>query len=119
MRRKPGTLLPIECSILEAAAHLQEQGIEEFHGFQIAKEVRDLRGARFLTGYGTLYRALGRLQQRGLLQSRWEEQLPTYENRPRRRYYRLVGEKATAPSNPVPMSAPEIRKVWDLGVSRA
>ena len=119
MRRKPGTLLPIECSILEAAAHLQRQGVEEFHGFQIAKEIKDQKGARLLTGYGTLYRALGRLQQRGILQSRWEDQLTTDENRPRRRYYRLVSEKATAPSNTVPVSAPEICKVWHLGVSRA
>ena len=119
MQRKPGVLLPIEQSIIEAATHLQRQGVEEFHGFQLAKEIKDQKGARFLTGYGTLYRALGRLQQRGILQSRWEDQLPTDENRPRRRYYRLVSEKATAPSNPVPVSAPEICKVWDLGVSDA
>jgi hypothetical protein len=116
MRRKPGTLLPIECSILEAAADLKKQGVEEFHGFQIAKAIRDLKGARLLTGYGTLYRALGRLQQRGILQSRWEESLPADENRPRRRYYRLIGEvEAIVPSNSVPASAP---KTWGLGVSR-
>jgi len=120
MRRKPGTLLPIERSIIEAAAQLRQKGAEEFHGFDIAKKIKDQEGARLLTGYGTLYRALARLQQRGILQSRWEEPLPTDENRPRRRYYRLVGEvEATVPSNPVPVTAPKVHNNWRLGVSRA
>ena len=119
MRRKAGTLIPIEHSILEAAIRLQKQGFSEFHGFQIAKEIKDQREARFLTGYGTLYRALGRLQKRGFLESRWEELLPTDENRPRRRYYRLVGEKIMVPSNDFPVSKPEFRRDWNLGVSQA
>ncbi len=122
MRRKAGKLIPIERSILEAAIRLQKQGFSEFHGFKIAKEFKDQRDARFLTGYGTLYRALGRLQKQGILESRWEELLPTDENRPRRRYYWLVGEKATEAlslSNPIPDGGPEISKSWNLGVSRA
>jgi hypothetical protein len=117
MRRKPGDLLPIERSIINAASQLRQEGAEEFHGFQIAKKVKDQEGARLLTAYGTLYRALGRLQQRGILQSRWET-LPTDENRPRRRYYRLIGEvEATVPSNPVPVSVPKVCKIWGVGVS--
>jgi len=120
MKRKSGTLLPIECSIIEVATHLQQQGVVEFHGFQIAKEMKDEEGAHLLTGYGTLYRALARLQQRGILQSRWEDQLPTDENRPRRRYYHLTGEaKATACLNPDPERAPKVFKILGLGVSRA
>jgi len=90
MRKKQGVLLPIELSILEAARQLRIQGVEEFHGFQIAKEIKGQKGSRFLTGYGTLYRALGRLQQQGFLTSRWEELLPTEQHRPRRRYYKLI-----------------------------
>lgn len=120
MRRKAGALIPIERSIILVACQLREEGVEEFHGFQIAKKIKDHEGARLLTGYGTLYRALGRLQQRGILQSRWEESLPTDENRPRRRYYRLIGEvEATVPSNPVPVSKPKLCKIGGLGVSRA
>ena len=63
MRRKDGQLIPIEQSILVAAARLRGQGVEEFHGFWIAKEMGDREGARLLTGHGTLYRALGRLEQ--------------------------------------------------------
>jgi len=119
MRRKPGTLLPIECSIIEAAANLQRQGVGEFHGFQIAKEIKDQKGARLLTGYGTLYRALARLQQRGILQSRWEEPLPSEENRPRRRYYTLIGEtEAPVVSNPAPTRAHMACKLLGRGVAQ-
>lgn len=122
MRRKEGTLIPIERSIIEAAVRLHKRGTLEFHGFQIAKEIKDQKGARQLTGYGTLYKALGRLQKQGILKNRWEETLPTDENRPRRRYYRLVGEKAAEAlnlSNPIPDVVPEFCKAWDLGVSQA
>ncbi len=90
MRRKPDTLIPIEKSIIKAVEALQEQGIQEFHGFQISKVIEDKEGAHRLTGLGTLYRALSRLEKMGKLQSRWEEQVPANEHRPRRRYYRMV-----------------------------
>ena len=119
MRRKPGDLIPIERSIIQAACQLRQEGIEEFHGVQIAMKIKDQKEARLLTGYGTLYRALGRLQQWGILQSRWEELLPTDGNRPRHRYYQLTGEvEATVPSNPDPISTPKVCKIWGLGVSR-
>jgi PadR family transcriptional regulator PadR len=120
MRRKAGDLIPIERSIIQAACQLLQEGVKEFHGFDIAKKIKDHEGARLLTGYGTLYRALGRLQQRGILQSRWEEPLPTNENRPRRRYYRLIGEVETAVlSNPDIVNTPKVCEIWGLGVSRA
>ena len=37
MRRKQGTLLPIEQAILAAGIKLQASGTPEFHGFRIAK----------------------------------------------------------------------------------
>ncbi|MBA7622292.1 hypothetical protein ES703_29667 [subsurface metagenome] len=120
MRRKAGDLIPIERSILQAACQLRQEGMEEFHGFQIAKRIKDQKGARLLTAYGTLYRALSRLQQRGILQSRWEESLSTDETRPRRRYYQLVGEvEAAAPSSPVHVRASKDYKIWGLEVSQA
>ena len=92
MKRKPGTLLPIEESILAAALHLRQQGVEEFHGFGIAKEIQRETKSRFLTGHGTLYRALGRLEKIGLLSSRWEDPLvAAQEARPRRKFYCLTG----------------------------
>jgi len=92
MRRKKGALTPIESSILNAAAHLYPQG-GEFHGFQIAKAIEDKEGARRLTGLGTLYYALDRLQEQGYLSRRWEDPaIAARENRPRRRLYQVTGK---------------------------
>jgi PadR family transcriptional regulator PadR len=69
MRRKPGTLLPIEVSVLEVGLDLLGRGVEEFHGFLIAKEMKEKDGARMLTAHETLYKALSRMQEAGLLDS--------------------------------------------------
>jgi PadR family transcriptional regulator PadR len=97
MRRKEGALVPLELLILEAAIDLARRGTPEAHGFLLARELRDQQGARRLTAYGTLYKALERLEQRGFLGSRWEDPMvAAEEGRPRRRFYRVtvVGEKA-------------------------
>lgn len=99
MRRKPGALLPIEESILAAGLDLRSGENSEFHGFVIAKEMQEVGEAQQLTAYGTLYKALGRMDAAGLLESRWEEpELALAEGRPRRRLYRVtgVGERALA-----------------------
>jgi DNA-binding PadR family transcriptional regulator len=97
MRRKTGALIPIEVSILEAAAELRTAGQAEVHGYELAKVVRDLRHARRLTAYGTLYKALTRLERDGLLASRWEDPaVAADEGRPRRRFYRMTLEGEAA-----------------------
>ncbi len=97
MRRKAGTLLPLERSILVVAVMLRADSVEEFHGYQIAKHLADVADRRLLTAYGTLYRALGRLEAMGLLKSRWEDpQAAVDENRPGRRLYVLTAEGAGA-----------------------
>jgi DNA-binding PadR family transcriptional regulator len=53
--------------------------------------MRDQSGSRSLTSHGTLYKALGRLEELGLLTSRWED-AAAVEGRPRRRLYALTGE---------------------------
>ncbi len=46
---------------------------------------------------GTVYPGLGRLEKRGLVRSRWEDhEVAEEEARPRRRYYELTAEGATA-----------------------
>lgn len=92
-RRKPGALLPLETEILEAALALRRSGHATFHGFGLAQAMREQRGSRALTGHGTLYKALGRLEDFGLLASRWEDPAAA-EGRPRRRLYELTGEGA-------------------------
>ena len=99
MRRKAGFLIPIEVAILEAAVELREAGQSEVHGYELAKVVQDIREASRLTAYGTLYKALGRLEREGFLASRWEDpSVAATESRPRRRFYRLTleGEGALA-----------------------
>ena len=76
---------------------LRRRGATEFHGYEIAKRLADAADARLLTAYGTLYRALGRLEKMGLLESRWEDPaISARENRPGRRLYTLTASGATA-----------------------
>lgn len=81
-----------------SAAALRRQGHGEFHGYEIAKRLAVDAERRLLTAYGTLYRALARLEKMGMLQSRWEDPaIPARENRPGRRLYTLtaLGEVAS------------------------
>jgi PadR family transcriptional regulator, regulatory protein PadR len=91
-RRKPGTLVPLENEILEAVLSLRRSGQVAFHGFGLAQAMREQTGSRSLTAHGTLYKALGRLEEFGLLTSHWEDAAATPEGRPRRRLYELTGE---------------------------
>jgi len=92
-RRTPGTLLPFETDILDAALALRRAGRATFHGFGLAHAMRERSGSRSLTAHGTLYKALGRLEDFGSLTSRWEDP-ESAEGRPRRRLYELTGDGA-------------------------
>src|SRR5882724_8545396 len=71
------------------------------HGYAIIEEIKLLSGGAFDLPEGTIYPALHRLQQAGLLTSRWV----TAESGRRRRVYALTrrGDRAFA----------ERRKVWE------
>jgi DNA-binding PadR family transcriptional regulator len=87
VRRKPGQLLPLERAICSEARDLGD----EFHGYQMAKRLQEIADSRMLIAHGTLYRALSRLEEMGLLKSRWEDpRIPARENRPGRRLYSLT-----------------------------
>ena len=94
-RRKAGTLVPLETEILDVALSLMRGGHTTFHGFGLAQTMREKSGARSLTAHGTLYKALARLEEFGLLASRWDDAAPP-EGRPRRRLYELTGAGAHA-----------------------
>jgi PadR family transcriptional regulator, regulatory protein PadR len=93
-RRKPGTLLPLEVEILDLAMKLSRSGHDTFHGFGLANAMREQNGSRSLTAHGTLYKALARLEELGLLTSRWESE--AVSGRPRRRLYALTNQGAQA-----------------------
>jgi PadR family transcriptional regulator PadR len=100
MRRKPGELLPLEIAICRAARDITRRRSKEFHGYEIAKHLSDAGDSRLLVAYGTLYRALGRLEDMGYVESRWEDpQISADENRPRRRMYTLTALGATVLSD--------------------
>lgn len=97
VRRKPGTLLPLELALLEAGLELARRGENEFHGFAIAKRIQEIDSAKRLTAHGTLYKALAQMEKSGLLRSRWEDpSAAADERRPRRRLYEVTAEGARA-----------------------
>jgi len=112
MKRKPGTLLPLEMTILETALDLRGCGEEEFHGFALAKEIAAHSEARTLTAHGTLYKALARMETAGLLVSRWEDpSVAADERRPRRRLYHVTGLGSQALSTA--STTPSSSRVYD------
>jgi DNA-binding PadR family transcriptional regulator len=109
MRRKTGSLVPLEVAILDALIELRRNGTPEAHGFLIASELRSIGDDRRLTAYGTLYKALDRLAESGAIDRRWEDpEIAALEGRPRRRYHwiTLAGEVAHAAADPVRRANP-------------
>jgi PadR family transcriptional regulator, regulatory protein PadR len=108
MRRKPGQLLDLEAQILAVALDVLVGGQPpEVHGFALAKRIADRDGQK-LTAHGTLYKALARLEDAGLLSSRWEDHEVAEEaGRPRRRLYRITssGQAALAAHGPASAAA--------------
>ncbi len=104
MRRRANTLVPLEVAILDALIELRRRGTPEAHGFLIASELRAIGDDRRLTAYGTLYKALDRLAETGVIDRRWEDpEIAAREGRPRRRYHRitLAGQTARAAADPI------------------
>jgi len=80
-------------AICEVASVLRQRGVRQFHGFSIAKELKHAGDTKLLTAYGTLYRALDRLEQMGYLHSEMEDpRIAAAESRPGRRLYELTAE---------------------------
>lgn len=93
-RRRADVLLPLEERVLEIGLQQAGAGAAEIHGFALARRLED--GQRALTAHGTLYKVLERLEDRGLLTSRWESDEEYEGGRPRRRLYRVTADAATA-----------------------
>jgi len=107
MRRKAGSIVPFERAVIEAGVELHAAGAPEFHGYLLARHIKDATSARNLTAYGTLYKALDRLQNAGLLESRWEHpEAAANDNRPRRRLYRVTAKGHAVLAQQVPEISP-------------
>ena len=88
-RRKAGAILPIEYDIL--AAGVDAQGANgAFYGFALAQSLAE--GGHALTAHGTLYKALARMTEAGLLTAEWEDPgVAEAAGRPRRKLYTVSG----------------------------
>ncbi|PRY65024.1 PadR family transcriptional regulator [Glaciihabitans tibetensis] len=96
VRRKPGTLFPLEVQILESGIALQREN-GDFYGFALAKRISSDNDKALMAGHGTLYKALTRMAEAGLLASSWEDSdIAEAESRPRRRLYQVTGEGVRA-----------------------
>jgi len=73
---------------------LKTLDLEPLHGWAISKRIRSLSGEILKVGQGSLYPALHRLRDRGLIKSKWE----ISERDQRVRVYRLTraGREALA-----------------------
>ena len=121
-RRRVGTLLPLELAIL--ASGMDVQAAEgSFYGFALAQHLSDGAHGQKLTAHGTLYKALARLTDAGLLECEWEDPaVAEAARRPRRRLYRVSGmgevafsraraEAAAVPASSVPQTFPGFAQV--------
>jgi DNA-binding PadR family transcriptional regulator len=106
-------LLPLEEAIVEVAVRRLGSREPDFHGFALAEELEAGAGDRLL-GFGTLYKALARLERDGLLVSTWETIDPTVVGRPRRRLYRATTDAASAlaRSRALQAAVPSVRARW-------
>jgi len=94
-RRRAGSLIPLEQDILRAAVARAERD-ERFHGFGLAQSLQE-SGRKALIAHGTLYKALARLQESGLLTAAWEApEVAAEAGRPRRKLYAITAAGVAA-----------------------
>ena len=83
----PGDLLPLTPAALNVLLALADG---ERHGYGIMLEVRERTGGRVRLGPGTLYGAIKRLKEGGLIEESEKRPDPAADDE-RRCYYRLTG----------------------------
>ena len=86
MHPDPKTLLPLSTSVFHILIALADG---EQHGYAIMQDVATRTGGRIRLSPGTLYGAIKRLLEDGLIQE-WEERPAQANDDERRRYYRLT-----------------------------
>jgi DNA-binding PadR family transcriptional regulator len=119
-RRKAGELIAIEVDILVEALRLTTDGHLSFHGFAMAKELRDGRQSQGLIAHGTLYKALARLETAGLLESTLEDpDIAADEGRPRRRLYSITGPGRLSAAKAIDAQASSEQPRWYPGIEPA
>ncbi|NIP81493.1 MAG: PadR family transcriptional regulator, partial [Gemmatimonadetes bacterium] len=85
--RDPSALLPLSEPVLQILLTLAGG---PRHGYGIMREVEERTGGRVRLGPGTLYGAVKRLRERGLIDEVEDSEAPDEPADDRRRYYRLT-----------------------------
>ena len=117
VRRKPGTLVPLEVEILKIAVSRAATDQPDVHGFELAKLIAEDERSGKLLAHGTLYKALNRLADSGMLTSDWEDAaIALSDGRPRRRLYRITVRGEQAAASAVISEAPKRVSVGRLGL---
>lgn len=62
------------------------EGMDQLHGYGIARRIEQISDDRLIVQYGTLYPALLKLEQEGYIRSEWGKS----DNNRRARYYKLT-----------------------------
>jgi DNA-binding PadR family transcriptional regulator len=117
MRRKPGTLVPLEVAILTVAVSRAATDQPDLHGFELAKLIAGHERSGTLLAHGTLYKALNRLAESGMLTADWEDPaIALSHGRPRRRLYRITIRGEQAAASAALSDAPRRASVGRLGL---
>ena len=97
VKRRRGSVTKLEGELVFLAFRRARRGEPEFHGFDVLPELGEISGRPEPYARSSVYRALERLEEMGLLSSRWEdaEEARTLR-RPRRRLYRVTEFGANA-----------------------
>ena len=66
-------LVPLEVAILNVAVARASSDQPDLYGFELAKLIAEDERAGKLVAHGTLYKALNRLAESGMLSSDWED----------------------------------------------
>ena len=107
-RRKAGHLVDLELKLMLAAL-----GGDEFYGYDIARRIESGRPS---VGHGSLYKALGRLEEMAFVSSRWEDAgVAERERRPRRRLYQITTAGETAVRDAVRDPVAVGQRIMSLG----
>ncbi|WP_175558505.1 PadR family transcriptional regulator [Arthrobacter sp. ok362] len=91
---------------MEIVKESESRGSQEY-GFSLASALS--ADGRMLTAHGTLYKALTRMTEAGLLDARWEDaDIAENQGRPRRRLYSITfsGKAALISAEGIQMSKP-------------
>ncbi len=93
VRRKDNQLVRNERIILAAGLALSSRGDTRFHGYSLTELWKASDGQRNVMNYATMYRCLNRLEERGLLESDYEQR---ETSGPPRRMFSMTGKGRAA-----------------------